>query len=136
MTTIDPFKLVDRYIELKKKCIPQSWGDTVLRINEMIFGPLIAFTLAFMGNRDILMLFSAVSAAHKAWTDWLEYDALRFQVQNMYLATMAIGGPFITTNDPTYQAYVFADAIVRAKTGMLKQNKPHLGSEKVHHQEH
>lgn len=125
MTTQDPFKLADRYIVLKKQCAPQSWGDTMIRFNEMVLGPIITFTLAFIGKGDILTLFSIVSSAHKAWSDWIEYQTLRFQIQNMYLLTMQVGGPFIRTNDPTYQAYVYADAVVRAQTGMLKLSSHH-----------
>jgi len=125
MTIQDPFKVADRYIELKKRCVPQSWGDTMIRLNEMFLGPIIVFTLAFIGSGDILSIFSVVSSAHKAWTDWIEYETLRFEVQNMYLLTMAVGGPFIRTNDPTYQSYVYADAVVRAQTGMLKLSSHH-----------
>jgi hypothetical protein len=31
-----------------------------------------------------------------------------------------LGGPFIRSNDPEYEPYVYADAIVRAQTGMIK----------------
>ena len=93
----------------------------MLRLNEMILAPIIACFLAFLGKGDILMIVSAATTAHKAWSNWIEFQDLRFQVQSMALMTALGGGPFIRTNDPTYQAYVYADAVVR-----LTHGKHHL----------
>ena len=119
---IDPFKTADKYIELKKQCMPPSWGDAMIRMNEMLVAPLIAIFLAFLGKGDIMMIVSAAMTAHRVWTEWLEFQDLRFKVQRMYLVSSMLGGPFIRTNDPEYEAYVYADAIVRAQTGMLKMS--------------
>lgn len=94
----------------------------MIRLNEMFIAPLVACTLAFLGRGNLMMVLSAATTAHKAWMQWLEYQDLRFQVQSMYLLTMAAGGPFIRTNDPTYQAYVYADGVMRIRNGMLTQN--------------
>ncbi len=85
----------------------------MIRLNEMVLGPMIVLFMAFLGKGDLFGVVSAAMTAHRSWSEWLEYDGLRFDVQNMYLKTMAMGGPFIRTNDPTYQAYVYADAVMR-----------------------
>jgi hypothetical protein len=92
----------------------------MIRLNEMIVAPLIACFLAFLGSGDIMMIVAAATKAHTAWTEWIEFQDLRFQVQRMYLVSTMLGGPFIRTNDPTYEPYVYADAIVRARMGLLK----------------
>lgn len=109
----EPFQVAERYINLKKRCVPKSWGDTILYFNEMVTGPLIAIFLLFVGSPDYLMLLSAITRAYSAWSDWEEYHALRSVVQGMFLKMMLHGGPKITTNDDTYLPYVFADAVVR-----------------------
>ena len=109
----EPFQVAERYINLKKRCAPESWGDTILYFNEMVLGPLIAIFLLFMGSRDVLMVISAITRAYSAWSDWEEYHALRSVVHGMFLTMMLNGGPQITTNDNTYLPYVFADAAVR-----------------------
>lgn len=111
-----PFKVAERYINLRTRCLPESWGDTILFFNEMVMGPLVTLFLLFMGSRDVLMVFSAVTRAYSAWRDWEEYHALRSNVQEMFLITMTHGGPQITTNDVKYLPYVFADAVVRLGT--------------------
>ena len=108
-----PFEIAERYINLRKRCAPPSWGDTILLFNEMVAGPIITLFLLFMGNRDLLMVISAVTRAYSAWSEWEEYHVLRSKVHEMFLITMKNGGPKITTNDMTYLPYVFADAMVR-----------------------
>jgi hypothetical protein len=85
----------------------------MIRLNEMVLGPLLVLFMAFLGKGDLFGVVSAAMTAHRSWSEWLEYQDLRFHVQDMYLRTMAMGGPFIRTNDPTYQAYVYADAVMR-----------------------
>jgi hypothetical protein len=109
----EPFKVAERYINLKQRCAPESWGDTILYFNEMVTGPLIAIFLLFAGSPDILMLLSAITRAYTAWSEWEEYHALRSVVHGMFLKMMLHGGPKITTNDNKYLPYVFADAVVR-----------------------
>jgi hypothetical protein len=123
--TTSPFQTADRYVTLKKQCMPASWGDTAIRFNEMILAPLISFSMAFLGQADIFMLLSTVTTAYNSWSEWIEFQDLRFQIQNMYLMTMMAGGPFIRTNDPEYQAFVYADAVVRLREGMVTAGKHH-----------
>lgn len=115
MTTTEPFRVAERYIELKKLCAPPSWGDTAIRLNEMIVAPMVALYSLFTGDYDLFMIGSAAMTAHRVWSEWIEYDNLRFEVQRMYLATMASGGPQIVTNDNTYLPYVYADAVTRLR---------------------
>ena len=115
MTTTEPFKVAERYIELKKLCAPPSWGDTAIRANEMILAPMVALYSLFTGDYDLFMMGSAVMTTHRVWSEWIEYDDLRFEVQRMYLTTMVSGGPQIVTNDPTYLPYVYADAVTRLR---------------------
>jgi hypothetical protein len=114
-TNQDPFKRAERYIELKKLCMPPSWGDTAIRMNEMIVAPMVALFSLFTGDYDLFMMASAAMTTHRVWSEWLEYDDLRFEVQRMYLLTMASGGPQIVTNDNTYLPYVYADAVMRLR---------------------
>lgn len=91
----------------------------MIRMNEMLIAPLVACFLAFLGKGDIMMIVSAATTAHRVWMEWIEFQELRFKVQRMYLVSTMLGGPFIRTNDPDYEPYVYADAVVRAQTGML-----------------
>ncbi len=113
VTNKSPFAIADRYIELRKHYVSPSWGDAVMRVNELILTPLIALSLVLLDKTDFLSLLSSVVGIWRSWSDWIEFNNLRFEVQQMYLLTMRTGGPHIVTNDPTYLPYVYADAVVR-----------------------
>lgn len=110
-----PFQIAERYIQLRKQYAPKFTGDLVILINSMVITPLITIFLLLTFNTSFLSVLSAVSGAVQSWRGWIEYNELRFEVQRMYLRTMQLGGPFITTNDTTYMPYVFADAVMRSQ---------------------
>jgi hypothetical protein len=115
----NPFVVAERYIQLRKVCVPDSWADTVTLFNDMILMPLITLFLLFVGLGDPIVLFTTTVKTYQVWKDYCEYTDLRFQVQQMFFVCQATGGPFIVTNDPTYMPYVFADAVVRKNEGLL-----------------
>lgn len=97
----------------------------MMRINELIITPLITIFLILSEQSDFLGVVSALFSTGRAWMDFVKYLSLRFDMQMMYLQTMKVGGPFISTNDPDYLPYVYADAVLRHGT-----LHPHSG--KVH----
>jgi hypothetical protein len=111
---MDPFKVAERYLQLKKLCAPRSVGDQMIQINEMILAPLISLTFLCLQSLDLVSALTSALSVYRAWSRWIEYSSLRFEMQRMYLQTMAYGGPQIVTNDPEYLPYVYADAVVRA----------------------
>jgi hypothetical protein len=110
----NPFHVAERYIQLKKVFAPVSWADAINNINDMILMPFIVIFLFILRKADVLLVASTIARTYQAWYGFIEYTDTRFQVQEMFIHTKAVGGPFITTNDPTYMPYVFADAVVRS----------------------
>ena len=108
-----PFALAERYIQLRSLYAPESWGDVMMRINELILTPLITIFFIFLDGSDFMTVIPAIANTVRSWSDFLDYCRLRFEMQRMYLQTMVMGGPFIVTNDPKYLPYVYADAVVR-----------------------
>ena len=118
--TKSPFEVAERFIQLRRKCAPLSWGDTMIRINEMIITPLICIFFMILRQADVMLIISSCISTFRSWNEWIEYQELRILIQRMYLVCMATGGPFIRTNDNEYLPYVFADAVVRR--GMRRQD--------------
>jgi hypothetical protein len=115
-----PFESAERYIQLRSKYVPQSWGDTVLRVQDLILAPMLVLVLTLTGKGDFSMLVTTLYRTYQSWSEWFELTTLRFEVQRMYLTAMKAGGPFITTNDPVYMPYVWADAEVRVNTDSIQ----------------
>lgn len=116
----EPFKTAERYIQLRKKCSPESWADTFNLMSDMILMPIITFFLLFLGMSDPLTTALTAMKTYQVWRDYTEYTSLRFEVQNMRLYCQIVGGPFIVTNNPTYMPYVYADAVQRVPVGIAK----------------
>ena len=110
----NPFQIAERYIQLRKQCMPNNWVDTIMRINEMILTPLITIFLFMSQKTDILSSIPTIVSTVRVWKTWIEFTHLRFEMQRMFLDTMRFGGPQIVTNDSDYLPYVYADAVVRA----------------------
>jgi hypothetical protein len=107
------FKVAERYIQLRKTCAPESWADTFALISDMIIMPTIILFLLFLHVADPMTIATTFLKTYQVWRDYTEYIDLRFQVQSMFVHCQAVGGPFITTNNPLYMPYVFADAVER-----------------------
>lgn len=120
------FKLAERYIQLRKRCMSPSIAENVVLFNEMVLGLVITLFLLFMGSTDYFMFISTFMHAYTAWNEWEEYHSLKSQFQDAYLRMNIHGGPQIRTNDPEYFPYVIADAIVR-----LNERQQHSSG---HHQ--
>lgn len=120
----NPFVIAEQYIQLRKIWSPRSMGDSMMRINELIITPLITIFFILIENIDLIGVLSSLFSIGRAWMEFIKYSSLRFDMQMMYLQTMKIGGPFISTNDPDYLPYVYADAV-------LRHDMHHPRSEKV-----
>ena len=48
----EPFKVAERYIQLRKICAPESWADTITLISDMIIMPIITLFLLFLHVAD------------------------------------------------------------------------------------
>lgn len=107
------FATAERYIQLRRKYAPKSWADTIVRINELILTPLITIFYILLDGSDFMTVVPAIYNTYNSWVGFLEYSELRYWLQLTYMKTMLLGGPFITTNDPEYLPYVYADAVTR-----------------------
>ena len=107
------FQTAERYITLSASWDTPEFYPRIKHINEMILMPLIAFFSYCAGYSDIMFCLSTFVGATSAWTEYAEFVELKFVMQRMELQARRVGGPFISTNDPTYMPYVWADAVTR-----------------------
>jgi hypothetical protein len=94
--------------------------DWTRRINDMFIMPLIALVSLILDKNDYFFLLSTFMTAARSWRDQVEFEELKFEMQKMRFQMAATGGPRIVTNDPTYMAYVWADAVTRSSRPRLR----------------
>ena len=119
----DYFGIAEEYTELHKKFNPGGYLGIISLWVEMVISPLIMFVMMIV-NQEPPGIFNMLSI-HKTitlWQDWFEYQDLRHHVHRWMNIVRSIGGPFIATNDPSYQAYVYADAMQRIYYSFFPKN--------------
>ena len=107
-------------MQLRKKCAPRSIAERLTLISDMIIIPMITLFLFILNMENLMGVATTAFKTFFVWRDWIEYNDLRLEVQRMFFHTMAVGGPFISTNDPAYMPYVFAEAVYRVPVGIAK----------------
>lgn len=103
------FKDAETYVRLREVFDPMSWW-TLLDLAM----PLIT-VIGCVITKKLPDIFSVLSF-HKSfglWADYMDYMRLRERFREWKAIVDAVGGPFITTNDSMYMAYVYADGIQR-----------------------
>jgi hypothetical protein len=117
------FEIAEQYTELKKKFNPSGFYDTISLWVEMIISPIISFVMMIVhqeppGILNMLSLHKTISL----WYEWFEYQDLKRHVHRWMNIVRSIGGPFIATNDPSYQAYIYADNMQRIYYSFFPKN--------------
>ena len=110
----DFFKDTHEYFELRRKFRSiMPWVD-------MVVGPLITIISFIMyGSYD---MFSAVGfvKALMVFREWLKYYELSRKIKQWKTIVKMSGGPFISTNDPEYHVFVYADGMQRLFNSFTK----------------
>lgn len=119
----DYFEIAEQYTQLNTKFNPDGYLGKISLWVEMIVSPIVTFIMMIV-NQEPPGIFNMLSF-HKTitlWQDWFEYQDLKRHVHRWMNIVRSIGGPFIATNDPVYQAYVYADAMQRIHYSFFPKN--------------
>jgi len=119
----DYFEIAEQYTELHKKFNPSGFYNTISLWVEMIISPIISFVMMIV-NQEAPGILNMLSL-HKTitlWYEWFEYQTLKHTVHGWMNIVRSIGGPFISTNEPDYHAYVYADNMQRIYYSFFPKN--------------
>jgi Na+-translocating ferredoxin:NAD+ oxidoreductase RnfG subunit len=123
LNKVDYFETAEIYAQLSKKFNPDGYLGIISLWVEMIISPIVTFVMAIY-NQEAPGIFSMLSL-HKTitlWQEWFEYQTVKKHVHGWMNIVRSIGGPFISTNDPDYQAYVYADTMQRIHYSFFPKN--------------
>jgi hypothetical protein len=119
----DYFEIAEEYTGLHKKFNPSGFYNTISLWVEMIISPIISFVMMIVnqeppGILNMLSLHKTITL----WYEWFEYQHLKHAVHGWMNIVRSIGGPFISTNEPDYHAYVYADNMQRIYYSFFPKN--------------
>lgn len=117
------FAKAEEYIQLQKIFMKETFLENLSVWVDMIVYPIyiLVSTLIFRQSISVFM----ISSIHKfvtMWINWLRYKSLNSEMRTWMNIVRSMGGPFISTNDPTYHMYVYADGMTRLESNLLRQS--------------
>jgi hypothetical protein len=106
------FEDADNYVRLHKIYSPDDFLSKISIWIDMIISPLMTivssiYSCELPGIFSILGFYKCIWL----WIEWFIYKDLAHEVSLWVHHIRSIGGPFISTNDPTYQSFVYAHAM-------------------------
>lgn len=110
------FKKADVYSRLNKIFNPEDLIGRIMLWVDMVVSPLITVVTSIW-NMEMPSVFSIYSfyKTFNIWAEWFEYTLLQSEIHEWKRLVKSIGGPFISTNEPLYHSYVYADAMQRLR---------------------
>jgi hypothetical protein len=106
----DYFKEAESFVQLTDKFLQPSWFLWF----EMIIQPIILIATCLYTRKllDVLSLLGVIKTFN-LWNEWVEYKNVRSNFVQWKQIVDTVGGPYISTNDNNYLAYVYADGMHR-----------------------
>jgi hypothetical protein len=112
----DFFKETHEYFELRRKF------KSIMPWVDMIVGPLITIiSFIYYGSYDMLSALSFAKAG-MVFREWLRYIQLSRKISEWKGIVNQNGGPIISTNDPEYHVFVYADGMQRLHNSYFRMN--------------
>lgn len=110
----DYFSLADEYVTLQKIFVKETVLDTIGLWMDMIVSPILTI-LHSLWKQVYPSLFTILSFQKcvNLWKQWFRFQDLKKQVREWMNIVRSIGGPFISSNDPEYHMFVYADGMQR-----------------------
>lgn len=114
------FSIAEEYVELQQIFISDSFLETINLWIDMVIYPIYTFISSILkGETPGVLSLLSVKKCIDLWQKWFRYKELSQRISEWKTIVSSIGGPFITTNDPTYHVFVYADAMTRLHTALL-----------------
>ena len=86
----------------------------------MVFYPIgVIISIVYFGQSMGVFTVMTIHKAITKWYQYLRYLELKHDISEWKAVVKSIGGPFISTNDNTYHAYVYADGMQRLYNNLL-----------------
>jgi hypothetical protein len=114
------FEMAEEFTRLSTLFVKESFFEKISLWIEMVISPVISLCISLYSNTP--PSFFAMLGFQKCfhlWQDWFEFRRLAIVIREWTNIVRSVGGPFISTNDPKYHVYVYADGMQRIHNSLL-----------------
>jgi hypothetical protein len=108
------FSIADEFVTLKSVFITESLLDTASVWIDMIIYPLYILVRLCMLDFSPFYVLSLMKS-YQLWIDWFRFKELGQTIKGWTKIVKSVNGPWISTNDPDYHVFVYADGMERIK---------------------
>ena len=118
------FELADEHVELQSIFVKDNWFGILGNWMDMVVYPVFSVVMYF-AYAQTPSIFTMLSL-HKTitlWRQWFRFKIITYEIREWMNIIRSIGGPYISTNDPTYHVFVYADAMQRIQNELLVLSK-------------
>jgi hypothetical protein len=117
------FEDADNYVRLHKIYNPDDLLSQISIWIEMILSPLFTI-LSALYNQELPGVLSLIGIYKTVWLwiEWVLYKELSHEVSLWVSHVRELGGPFISTNNPSYQAFVYAHTMQKMHYSFFPKN--------------
>lgn len=115
----DYFAIADEFVTLQRIFVREGVYETVGIWFDMIVSPI--FTILHAIWKQVMPSVFTLLSFQKCvnlWKQWFRFQDLKKQVHQWMNISHTIGGPFISSNDPEYHIFVYADSMQRLHRGL------------------
>jgi hypothetical protein len=106
------FSQAEEFVNLQEIFIVDSFFASISLWIDMIFYPLYVIYKLCMQDFSPMFIIS-LTKTYRLWIDWFRFHELGKTIKSWKETVNKVGGPWISTNDPTYHVYVYADGMER-----------------------
>lgn len=124
------FELADEYTFLKQKFEYEDTLELLYSWVDMILYPLYIVIRLCMLDFSISFVIS-LAKTYQLWIDWFRLKDLEARVDHWKQIVRSSGGPWISTNDPMYHTFVYADGMERIRYSKMAAHRPSQKTEKT-----
>jgi hypothetical protein len=120
------FAIAEEYVTLQETFIKDTFIEKLFLWFDMFIYPAYLVITTILYNQVLSIM--TIASIHKTVTIWLQYLKYRTLSRKIHEWTnivRSVGGPFISTNDPTYHVYVYADGMQRLHDSLFGTRHTH-----------
>ena len=108
------FQLAEEYISLKDEFYCEDMLATGYLLFDMIIQPVYSIFRMCMMDFSYMYIMTLVTAYQK-WIKWFRLRELEPKIEEWKATVRSLGGPWISTNNPEYHVYVYAEGMERIR---------------------